>query len=222
MFDNIHVQGQSSYFAAFCAINQGPMAGLQISWVYCSLQVLYLSFFRKDSGLVMVKDQGGDPRQNGRPGPAALVQYYQSCSIILGKGIGSICAVYVVTLGQEVCLNVAGSQGRQSPMQSCSCKYAAGLPVLCLWAECASNRPVLLDICCTPDRLHLQQQLTAMTSAYLRTVRQHPCQEQARSCHLFPRPFAETPSRLSKPLFYRANHSWLSLQTVHGSIAQVT
>ena len=56
MFDKIHVQGQSSYFAAFCAVNQGPMAGLQISWVYCSLQALYLSFFRKDSGLVMVKD----------------------------------------------------------------------------------------------------------------------------------------------------------------------
>lgn len=40
-----------------------------------ALQMPYLGFFRKDSGLVMVKDQGGDPRQNRGAAPAALVQH---------------------------------------------------------------------------------------------------------------------------------------------------
>ena len=86
-----------------------------------ALQMPYLGFFRKDSGLVMVKDQGGDPRQNRGAAPAALVQHYQCRSPILGKGICRICAVYVIALGQEVCLNVAGSQSRQGPMQSSAC-----------------------------------------------------------------------------------------------------
>ena len=146
--------------------------------------------------------------------------------------------MYVVALGQEVCLDVTSSQSRQSSMQSSTCVVASSMscPECILKEKAACNsllgveRRAQLKQCTRhSDMLHANELSAVQNSgvdvlhmaACLRTTRQRPCLVQARSCHPCRLQSGGTPSQLSTPLVCKANHSYRATQTLHGSLEQL-